>query len=153
MKMLHTQNVGVANGQCFKQDRELDWRKWCPKRGEIYLISLEDSIGAEQKNLRPFALLSNNVGNAMGSILVGCSISSRDKGLNRIHIKVGKKEGLKLDNSYIMVEHIRSVDKRRFFIGDNYPMKVGELSNEKLKMVEEAIMFELGFGSNNRLKI
>jgi mRNA-degrading endonuclease toxin of MazEF toxin-antitoxin module len=90
----------------------------------------------------------------MGSILVGCSITSRNKKmLHKIHVKVGKEEGLKLDNSFIMTEHIRSVDKIRFFINNNYPIKVGELSCQKLKMVEEAIMFELGFGSNNRLRI
>lgn len=147
--MLHNQSV-----QCLgkEQGNEI-WKNWFPRRGEIFLINLEGSIGVEQKNLRPFVILSNNVGNAMGSILVGCSISSRNKGLNRIHIKVGKKEGLKFDNSYIMVEHIRSVDKSRFFINNNYPMKVGELSEHKLKIVEEAIMFELGFGSDNRLRI
>jgi len=149
--------VNVANStnaQCFKQKEEVDWRSWKPKRGEIYLINLENSgIGSEQKNIRPFAILSNNVGNAMGSILVGCSITSKDKTMPKIHVKVGKKEGLKLENSYIMVEHIRSVDKRRFFINNNYPMKVGELSSQKLKEVEESIMFELGFGSSNRLQI
>lgn len=141
--------VQAAHAQCYREEvSKVDWRSWKPRRGEIYLINLEGSIGVEQKNLRPFVILSNNVGNAMGSIIVGCSISSRDKGLNRIHIKVGKKEGLKFDNCFIMVEHIRSVDKSRFWVHGNYPVKVGELSSEKLKMVEESIMFELGFGTD-----
>lgn len=145
--MIKTTQVNSANAQ---------WRSWCPRRGEIFLCELGNigNIGSEQKNLRPFVILSNNVGNAMGSILVGCSITSRNKKmLHKIHVKVGKEEGLKLDNSFIMTEHIRSVDKIRFFINNNYPIKVGELSCQKLKMVEEAIMFELGFGSNNRLRI
>ena len=154
--IVKTQNgnaVNVANAQCFKQKDEVDWRSWCPERGSIYLIKLDDSIDSEMRGLRPFAILSNNIGNSVSSILTGCSITSRDKALPRIHVKVGKNEGLKMDNSFILTEHIRSVSKRRFFIDNNYPMKVGELSDQKLKMVEEAIMFELGFGSGNRLQI
>lgn len=125
------------------------WKSWIPKRGEIYLTTL-DGIDSEQRNLRPFAILSNNVGNSLSTILVGCPISSRSKGLTRIHVPVGKEEGLKFE-SFLMCEHIRSVSKRRMFINNNYPIKVGELSEEKLSLVERAIMTELGFGSNNRL--
>jgi len=154
--IVKSQSGNVANSinaQCYRGKDEVDWRNWKPKRGEIYLILLNDSIDSEMKGLRPFVILSNNVGNSVSSILTGCSITSRDKALPKIHVKVGKNEGLKMDNSFILTEHIRSVSKSRFFIDNNYPMKVGELSEQKLKMVEEAIMFELGFGSSNRLQI
>ena len=32
--------VNSTNAQCYREKDEVDWRNWCPKRGEIYLCQL-----------------------------------------------------------------------------------------------------------------
>ena len=124
--------------------QQTDWLSWKPKRGEIYLVNLgNEGVGSEQKGLRPFVILSNNIGNSMGNIVVGLPISSRNKGLPKIHVPVGHESGIKQD-SYLLTEHIRSISKGRFFTRGN-PVMVGQLTEKKLKETEEAIKFELGF--------
>ena len=131
------QNTQVAQ---YQQQENNSWKNWFPKRGEIYLVDLgqENNLDSEQRGLRPFAITSNNIGNMAGTILVGCSITTKNKALRNIHVPVGKEEGLKFDN-YILTEHIRSVSKRRFFING--------VATNKLKELEKAIMFELGFNT------
>lgn len=134
------------------QQENIDWKSWCPKRGEIFLANLQ-GIDSEEKGLRPVLIISNNIGNKYSSIVTICPITSKSRPLSRIHIRVGKEEGLKF-SSYILCEHIKSVSKSIFFgVVDIYPVKVGELSVQKLSEVEEGILFELGFGSNNKLRI
>jgi mRNA-degrading endonuclease toxin of MazEF toxin-antitoxin module len=124
----------------------LQWETWCPKRGEIYLVDLgEDSLDCEQRGVRPFLLLSNNIGNTMSSIVVGIPLSTRKKSLP-IHVKLSRDCGLKHD-SYAMAEHIRAVSKRRFFSKGNTPILVGVLTEDKILEVENAVKLELGFVS------
>lgn len=116
-----------------------------PKRGEIYLVDLGDTIDSEMAGLRPFLILSNNIGNRNASIVSGAPITSRNKCLP-IHVLVSKKHGLKID-SYVLTEHIRSISKRRFFAKDNVPVLMGCLSVNKMFEVENAIRLELGISS------
>lgn len=122
-----------------------DWKNWKPNRGEIYLVDLGDgNIDCEQQGLRPFLLISNNIGNTNGSIVVGCPISTARKVLP-IHVPISSDCGMRFD-SYIMTEHIRSISKRRFF-SKGTPILVGVLSEKKTKEVEYAIKLELGLTS------
>jgi mRNA interferase MazF len=135
----------LTNTVTSNEIKDLNWRAWTPKRGEIYLVDLgQEGTGSEQKGLRPFLILSNNIGNAMGSIVVGMPITSKNKGLYKIHVPVGGESGIKL-NSFILTEHIRSISKKRFFNKDGIAIKLGQLNNKKLVEVEEALKFELGF--------
>lgn len=152
--MLNTQTTPRFKNECQNQSREIDWRSWCPKRGEIYLIKFE-GIDSEQQGLRPALIVSNNIGNKHSSIVSICPITSKNRPLAKIHVKVDRHEGLKF-SSYILCEHLQSVSKRRFFNAVNnnsLPIKVGKLSDRKLQEVEAAIIFELGFGENNKLRI
>ena len=119
------------------------WVSWFPKRGEIYYCDLGDSIDSEQRGIRPVVIVSNNVGNQMGSIVVICPITSKKKPLQKIHILVSRESGLKME-SYILSEHIRSISKRRFFY-NNIPCRIGSLPNAKILELKNAIQFELGF--------
>jgi len=121
----------------------LNWEKWIPKRGEIYLVDLgnEENMDCEQRGVRPAVILSNDVGNRMSSIVTIAPISTRKKGL-RIHVPVGRETGLKAD-SFVLTEHIRTVSKRRFF--NNNPVLIGILPQRKIKELEDTIKLELGF--------
>jgi len=122
-----------------------DWRNWKPKRGEIYLVDLGDNMDSEQSGLRPVLIISNDMGNSQGSIVVIVPMTSRNRNLP-VHVPVSKQYGVKVD-SYILTEHIRSISKRRFFTKGNSPVLVGMLTVKKMTQVEEAIKVELGMTS------
>ncbi len=119
-----------------------DWKLWKPKRGEIYLVDLGENLDSEQSGLRPVLIISNDMGNFQGSIVVIVPLTTKNKNLP-MHVPIGKQYGVKVD-SYILTEHIRSISKRRFFANDNSPALVGMLPKRKMFQVEEAIKVELG---------
>lgn len=122
------------------------WEIWTPMRGEIYLVDLgSDNMDCEQQGIRPVVILSNNIGNQRGSIVVIAPLTTRSKDLP-IHVQVGKECGLK-KNSYIMSEHIRSLSKRRFFTKSIRPVLIGTLTDCKIKAVDAAIKLELALTS------
>ena len=135
--------IQIQTAPQIKREVLLNWEAWSPKRGEIYLVDLGEGMDCEQRGLRPFVILSNDVGNTMASILTGASITTRKKGLPKIHVSVGRESGLKND-SFILCEHIRTISKRRFFSRGN-PVFVGSLPKNKVIELESAIKFELGF--------
>lgn len=124
----------------------LQYNSWKPQRGEIYLVDLGDTLDCEQYGLRPVLVISNDIGNTMGSIVVVVPLTSKNKYMPNIHVPVSQKYGLK-ENSYILTEHIRSISKRRFFSKSNNPIPVGRLCCRKMQEVESAIKVELGMTS------
>jgi mRNA interferase MazF len=48
-----------------------------PKRGEIYLVSFEPTIGAEIKKTRPALILQNDISNEYSPITIVAAISSQ----------------------------------------------------------------------------
>lgn len=122
-----------------------DWKLWKPKRGEIYLVDLGENLDSEQSGLRPVLIISNDMGNFQGNIVVIVPLTTKNKNLP-VHVPVSKQYGVKID-SYILTEHIRSISKRRFFTKGNSPVLVGMLTVKKMTQVEEAIKVELGMTS------
>ncbi|MFA5557869.1 MAG: type II toxin-antitoxin system PemK/MazF family toxin [Methanofastidiosum sp.] len=120
---------------------QYDWQLWKPQRGEIYLVDLGDNMDSEQSGLRPVLIISNNIGNSQGSIVVIVPLSSRNKNMPT-HVPVDQRYGVKVE-SYILTEHIRSISKRRFF-AKGKPVLIGMLPLKKMAQVEEAIKVELG---------
>ncbi len=125
-----------------KQNENINWKTWKPQRSEIYLVDLgTDNLGCEQNGLRPAVIISNNIGNSMGSIVVIAPLTTAPKKLP-IHVKIGRECGLTKD-SYILTEHIRSISKERFFSRSRNPVFIGSLSLKKQKELQDAIKIEL----------
>lgn len=118
-------------------------QNWYPKRGEIYYCDLGNSVGSEQNGIRPFLILSNDVGNKFAPIVSGVPVTSKKKFIEKIHVPIGKEYGLKF-NSFALTEHIRSIAKERFFINGE-PIPIGFVPEYKIIDIEQAISFNLGF--------
>ena len=148
MKMLHTQTVGVGvvNGQCYKQEREVDWRSWCPKRGEIYLCQLgnEGLINSEIKGYRPVLVISNDIANKHSPVVSIIPLtSSQIKNNNMpVHVRVGVEEGLRT-SSLICCEQTKTVSKNRMFINGSLT-RICKLSSKSMCKVDEAIRIQFG---------
>lgn len=109
------------------------------KRGDIFFADLSPVIGSEQGGLRPVLVIQNNTGNRFSPTVVVAAITSQiQKAKLPTHIEIeGKKHKLAKD-SVILMEQIRTIDKKRL---TDY---ITTLSPEVMKKVDEALMISLG---------
>lgn len=110
------------------------------KRGEIYYADLSPVVGSEQGGVRPVLVVQNNVGNKFSPTVIAAAITSQlDKAKLPTHITLpAEKYGLP-KNSVVLLEQIRTLDKRRL------KEKIGELSADIMTRVNEALLISLGF--------
>ena len=104
-------NVGLSPGilrQIFGQIRA------SPKRGEVYLVRFDPTLGAEISENPPSFNFANDLANSQSPTTIVAPITSKLLGpafLTRILVLAGEG-GLKVDSA-ILLNHRRSVDKRR----------------------------------------
>ena len=84
------------------------------KRGDIFYADLSPVVGSEQGGLRPVLIVQNDVGNKYSPTVIAAAITSRlDKVKLPTHIDVyARNFGLAKD-SVILLEQIRTIDKKR----------------------------------------
>ena len=110
------------------------------KRGEIYYADLSPVVGSELGGVRPVLVVQNDVGNKFSPTVIAAAITSQlDKAKLPTHITLpAEKYGLP-KNSVVLLEQIRTLDKRRL------KEKIGELSADIMTKVNEALLISLGF--------
>ena len=107
-------------------------------RGEIYYADLNPTVGSEQGGLRPVLIIQNDVGNRFSPTVIVAAITSRQmKAKIPTHVLIGKETGLR-QNSYILLEQIRTLDKSRL------KKYVGTLEEEAMRQVDAALAISLG---------
>ena len=109
------------------------------KRGDIYYADLSPVVGSEQGGLRPVLIIQNDVGNRYSPTVIAAAITSR-MGKTRLptHIDIyAERAGLAKD-SVILLEQIRTLDKRRL------KEKMGHLDDDTMKTVNDAISVSFG---------
>ncbi len=112
------------------------------KRGDIYYADLSPVVGSEQGGLRPVLIIQNDIGNRYSPTVIAAAITSR-MGKNKLptHIEVyATRAGLARD-SVILLEQIRTLDKRRL------REKMGHLDEAAMARVNEAISVSFGLGT------
>ncbi len=109
------------------------------KRGEIYYADLSPVIGSEQGGVRPVLVVQNDIGNKYSPTVIVAAITSQiHKGKLPTHIEISASEyGLPKD-SVILLEQIRTIDKKRL------REKIGFLSPEAMKKVDEGLQISFG---------
>ena len=111
------------------------------KRGDIYYADLSPVVGSEQGGVRPVLIVQNDVGNKYSPTVIAAAITSRtDKSKLPTHIDVfADKFGLE-KNSVILLEQIRTLDKKRL------REKMGHLDESVMDKVNSAISVSFGLG-------
>lgn len=109
------------------------------KRGDIYYADLSPVVGSEQGGLRPVLIVQNDVGNKHSPTVIAAAITSRmSKAKLPTHIDVSASDvGLSKD-SVILLEQIRTIDKKRL------KEKMGHLDSRKMNDVNSAIQVSFG---------
>ena len=109
------------------------------KRGDIFYADLSPVIGSEQGGTRPVLVVQNDVGNKFSPTVIIAAITSQiNKAKMPTHIELNANDFGLAKDSVILLEQIRTIDKRRL------KEKLGRLSDELLEEVDEALGISFG---------
>ena len=110
------------------------------KRGQIYYADLSPVVGSEQGGTRPVLIIQNNVGNKYSPTVIAAAVTSKiNKAKLPTHIELPSSSYGLAKDSVILLEQIRTLDKRRL------KERIGELSDVTMNKVDKAILISLGF--------
>ncbi len=108
-------------------------KRW-PRRGEIYWVGLDPTVGTEIRKTRPAVIVSNDSLNRFGSrvvvLPVTSNVSSLYPGEARIQIRGAAGR--------VLGDQLRSIDKVRL------KSRIATLSADELRNVEDAVRITLG---------
>lgn len=103
------------------------------RRGEVYWVKLDPTIGTETKKTRPAIVISNDAQNKVGHRYIVAPITSIVKTVYPFEVEIYINE----KPSKVMLDQIRTIDHSRL------ERKIGKLSQEELDQVERAIKLVL----------
>ena len=109
------------------------------KRGDIYYADLSPVVGSEQGGMRPVLIVQNDTGNKHSPTVIAAAITSQiGKARLPTHIELSARSvGLNRD-SVILLEQIRTIDKRRL------REHMGKLDEEQMQRVNSALAVSFG---------
>ena len=110
-----------------------------PRRGEIFLVNFDPTVGHEIKKIRPALVIQNDVSNQYSPLTTVVAITSQftDPPHPREVIIEMQESGLSL-RSAVIVNRIRSIDRFRF------TKRIGKLSPSAMAKVDQALRISLG---------
>ena len=110
-----------------------------PRRGEVYFVAFDPTRGAEIRKTRPALILQNDIANRSSPITIVAAITSKfDEELYPTEVLVRTPEGGLDADSVVLLNQIRSVDRRRLM------RRVGRLVPETMRLVDRALVLSLG---------
>lgn len=111
-------------------------------RGEIYYADLSPVVGSEQGGLRPVLIVQNDVGNKHSPTVIAAAITSQhEKAKLPTHIEVGGGSCGLAKDSIVLLEQIRTLDKKRL------RERMGELDNNSMNAVNSALSISFGLNA------
>jgi mRNA interferase MazF len=104
-----------------------------PKRGDVYWVILDPSVGSEIKKTRPAVVVSNDSCNSFGTRVVVVPITSNVTTLypGEANVTVGGRAGRALG------DQLRSIDKARL------GKRIGRLDRPELRGLDDALRITL----------
>lgn len=105
-----------------------------PKRGEIYLVNFDPTLGAEIRKTRPALIVQNDIANRHSPITIIAAISSKfDEPLYPTEVLIEPPEGGLSVDSVVLLNQVRSIDRRRL------PKRLGLVGPATMERVERAL--------------
>jgi mRNA interferase MazF len=109
------------------------------RRGEIYWVELDPSVGSETKKTRPSIIISNDQGNQFSSLVTILPITSQVAKVYPFEVFLSRGEGGIKEDSKVMINQIRTADKQRLKGGPlGFP-----LNPKTMDRIEQAIKLHL----------
>ena len=108
------------------------------KRGDIFYADLRPVVGSEQGGIRPVLIIQNDIGNKHSPTVICAAITSRmNKAKLPTHIEIDASSYDLVRDSVILLEQLRTIDKRRL------KDRVCHLDVELLQRVDKALQVSL----------
>ena len=109
------------------------------RRGEVYFVNFDPTIGAEIKKTRPALILQNDIANMYSPITIVAAITSKsDEQLYPTEVPIESPEGGMIRDSVVLLNQIRSIDKTRLV------KRLGLLKPDTMQKVDRALEVSLG---------
>lgn len=109
------------------------------KRGDIFYADLSPVVGSEQGGVRPVLIVQNNIGNKHSPTIICAAITSQiNKAKLPTHIEIDRDKYILEKDSVILLEQVRTIDKRRL------REKICKLEDELMKKVDKGLLISLG---------
>jgi len=103
------------------------------KRGEIFLVNFDPTVGAETQKTRPALIVSNDIGNAHSPIVSISPITSNVTRVYSFEVEIPAGTGGLRSRSKVMVNQTRAVDKIRLI------KKLGQLPFPLIQEIDQAL--------------
>ena len=108
------------------------------QRGDIYYADLRPVVGSEQGGVRPVLIIQNDVGNKHSPTVICAAITSQmHKAKLPTHVELKCKEYALAKDSVVLLEQLRTIDKKRL------KDKVCHLDNNILLKIDKALEISL----------
>jgi len=121
---------------CFLKEVTYVQQVW---RGDIFYADLSPVIGSEQGGVRPVLIIQNDVGNKYSPTVICAAITSQiNKAKLPTHIEIDSVQSTLVKDSVILLEQIRTIDKKRL------REKICRLDKALMRRVDRSIMVSLG---------
>ncbi len=109
------------------------------ERGDIFYADLSPVIGSEQGGTRPVVIIQNDVGNRYSPTTIIAPVTSQMTRLGLpTHVKAISRISDLPKNSVILLEQIRTIDKKRL------QKKLGSFDQKFMDRIDRAIKISLG---------
>jgi len=105
-----------------------------PKRGEVFWVSFDPSVGGEVQKTRPAIILSNDAANAVLNRLIVLPLSSKIDRLYPGEVLIQANS----QTSKAMSDQLTTISKLRL------QKRITQITHEEMKRVEEAVLLQLG---------
>ena len=110
-----------------------------PKRGEIYLVNFDRTIGSEIKKTRPAVIIQNDIANRHSPITIVAAITSqKGERLYPTEVSLSPEESGLPKNSIVLLNQIRTIDKNRL------AEKIGNVPADALRAINRALAISVG---------
>lgn len=114
------------------------------KRGDIYYADLSPVVGSEQGGIRPVLIVQNDVGNKFSPTVIAAAITSqRFKTTLPTHIQVNADECGLTKDSIVLLEQVRTIDKKRL------KERMGNLTQNDMRKINKGLTVSFGLLSGN----
>jgi mRNA interferase MazF len=103
------------------------------RKGEVFLVNFDPTVGAEAKKTRPALVVSNDINNAHSPIVSISPITSNVTKVYSFEVEIPPGVGGLKTRSKVMVNQTRAVDKIRLM------KKLGHLPEQIMEDVNRAL--------------
>jgi mRNA interferase MazF len=108
-----------------------------PKRGEVFLVCLDPTVGSEINKTRPALIISNDINNQFSETVTVLPITSSVGKIYPFEVILLPGESGLPKKSKVKCNQIRTIDKKRLV------STLGKVSFEKICEIEDALRIHL----------